>query len=186
MRGVPKKPLRIFAALLMTCARRIRAYQTSSSKEPIVADQGKAQRYTAQHSDGTPVLFDGKPVVVLPLHEVFTWAFDAQGNPKEFPPVERLQQYVYAIREGDTNNIKIGISNNVINRVAILQIGSSLSLSIVSIWSVDNPGRIERLLHKKLSRYRIHGEWFSLNKTSLQNLMDYMESIGAHNESCKQ
>lgn len=68
--------------------------------------------------------------------------------------------YVYAIREVGTGNVKLGISRNPENRVSELQTGNSNQLELVGCKQVKS-FRDERLLHRKMNKYHIHGEWFT-------------------------
>lgn len=66
---------------------------------------------------------------------------------------------VYFIQEQPHGNVKIGITNDINNRLQGLQNGNSRNLKLLAYF----PGVAaeERMLHHKLHRYRLCGEWFT-------------------------
>ena len=70
------------------------------------------------------------------------------------------QLYVYAIRETNTGNIKLGISSNPENRVAQLQTGNSSQLELVA-YKPAKSFKDEKVLHREMKKYHIRGEWFT-------------------------
>ena len=135
-----------------------------------------------KNRDGTPVMMDGLPVKMMSIREVFPCCFDEQGNPKVYPREKIPVQHIYAIRSGQSDNIKIGISHDVSARLSILQIGSPTILSVVSIWRIENAKKVERLLHKKFASLRRKGEWFFLTESALQDLTMFLKLLGAQHE----
>ena len=74
--------------------------------------------------------------------------------------------YVYFIQEGRGNHghIKIGVSNNVNNRLDSLQTGNPRKLTLmasIKCRSINDAYRLEKKLHKKFKPHRVRGEWFS-------------------------
>jgi hypothetical protein len=65
--------------------------------------------------------------------------------------------YIVATTEGPLR-FKVGWAVNAINRLAALQVGSPIKLTLL----MDRAGTLgdEREIHKALSAYRLHGEWF--------------------------
>lgn len=68
--------------------------------------------------------------------------------------------YVYAIKEIDTGNVKLGISRDPERRLKQLQIGNSSRLELVAYRKAENRFTDERQLHHYNAALRIHGEWF--------------------------
>lgn len=66
--------------------------------------------------------------------------------------------WVYAISSG--THIKIGRSYDPSRRLSSLQSGSVERLRL--LWSEEGGAGLERFLHDRLTRYRVHGEWFDL------------------------
>lgn len=69
--------------------------------------------------------------------------------------------YVYAIREVDTGNVKIGISKDPEERLKQLQTANSSKLELIGFNEAKNRFLDERIAHKNNKEHHIHGEWFS-------------------------
>lgn len=76
-------------------------------------------------------------------------------------PDDLPDMYVYAIREKQTGNIKIGISKDPEERLKQLQIGNSSDLELVTYKKADNRFKDEKALHLGAMAYHIRGEWFN-------------------------
>ena len=76
-------------------------------------------------------------------------------------PDDLPDMFVYAIRNKDTGNLKIGISRNPESRLKQLQIGCDGILELVSIRPAENRYADEKRLHNENKEHRIHGEWFT-------------------------
>lgn len=71
--------------------------------------------------------------------------------------------YVYLICDPSNDTFKIGVTRDInSNRLKKLQTGNSAELHIVSTYKCDYPFRLEKMLHSKLSNYRVLNEWFDL------------------------
>jgi hypothetical protein len=58
--------------------------------------------------------------------------------------------------------VKIGHTTDVARRLATLQTGSPVALSLHAQACVANPRLLESQLHARLRLRRLHGEWFEL------------------------
>lgn len=106
--------------------------------------------------------------------------------------VEKRVYYVYFIQGIKTSLVKIGITSNIDKRIRALQIGSPDKLKLVGLFKINLPGtrslsearRAENVLHRVLSEYREHGEWFSPSPKVLGNVDNerFMFSFGG--EKC--
>ena len=76
-------------------------------------------------------------------------------------PDDIPDMYVYAIKNKDTGNIKLGISKNPEQRLKQLQTGCDGKLELVAYRKADNGYRDELQLHNENNQYAIHGEWFT-------------------------
>ena len=76
-------------------------------------------------------------------------------------PDDIPDMYVYAIKNTDTGNIKLGISKNPEQRLKQLQTGCDGKLELVAYRKADNGYRDELQLHHENNQYAIHGEWFT-------------------------
>lgn len=78
---------------------------------------------------------------------------------------------LYIIKDGGYNYYKIGITNNLRKRFSTLQTGNPVKLRIYkTIQCKDRHTleKIERLLHTKLAKKHIRGEWYILDRKDLQ------------------
>ena len=74
-------------------------------------------------------------------------------------------QQVYIIKNIDIPRIKIGISQNISERIKTLQNAGGCRMEL--IWSsclIYNANYIEKLLHDRFKKYRYLGEWFNINQ----------------------
>lgn len=74
-------------------------------------------------------------------------------------------QYVYLIKcaDGLFFYFKVGVANDVDLRLAQLQTGNPLVLSLVDAYGFDNAEIVERAIHQAWKKERIRGEWFRLS-----------------------
>ncbi len=66
---------------------------------------------------------------------------------------------LYIIQMHTLGNVKVGRSSNVSNRLKQLQTGCPHKLKV--ILHVVGQGSLEKVLHDRMSRYRLEGEWFT-------------------------
>lgn len=70
---------------------------------------------------------------------------------------------LYIIQSDVTGNIKIGRSKNPQKRLKQLQTGNPNKLKLIAEFKGE--GWKEKILHERLSAYRLNGEWFSYDCT---------------------
>ena len=75
------------------------------------------------------------------------------------------KMFVYAIKEADTGNVKIGISTNPYRRLQQLQTGNSSRLELVAMKEAVNGYEDEQAAHLANKQYHIHNEWFTAPAT---------------------
>lgn len=75
------------------------------------------------------------------------------------------KMFVYAIKESDTGNVKIGISTNPYRRLQQLQTGNSSRLELVAMKEAVNGYEDEQAAHLANKQYHIHNEWFTAPAT---------------------
>ncbi|MDH4263942.1 MAG: GIY-YIG nuclease family protein [Spirochaetia bacterium] len=77
-----------------------------------------------------------------------------------------LKMFVYFIQCGKKGPIKVGVANNVDERLSTLQTGCPIKLIFIHKFNVDGNDmqayNIESHIHKILKKQRIYGEWFFL------------------------
>lgn len=69
-------------------------------------------------------------------------------------------RFVYLI--GCREFAKIGIANDLTNRLAMMQTGCPYELKLLKHWTCEHPEQAEECLHANFERYRVRGEWFAL------------------------
>lgn len=91
--------------------------------------------------------------------------------------------FIYAISNG--TNIKIGYSKNPIKRLKQLQTGCVDKLSIIHKIEVDDKKVkiVETLIHKKLSSYKISGEWYNISNKEAIDELNIAEILYVNNEN---
>lgn len=75
-------------------------------------------------------------------------------------PEDLAEVYIYAIRNTDTGNLKLGISRDPEQRLKSLQIGCDGKLVLVAYRKAENRFADERVLHKLHAEGHVRGEWF--------------------------
>lgn len=68
-------------------------------------------------------------------------------------------RYLYVVRAGDL--LKIGITNNVDQRVAAIQAHCPVPVALVRVIETEHAAELELNLHDDLADFRSHGEWFT-------------------------
>jgi hypothetical protein len=79
--------------------------------------------------------------------------------------------YVYFLQAKETQYVKIGFtSHSLQQRIAALQCGCPFKLVLLFAVCVKDPAALEKRLQRKLSPYRLYGEWFVLPPNMLASL----------------
>ena len=97
-------------------------------------------------------------------------------------------QILYILQNGETNQYKIGVTNNLNRRLQQLQTGCPFELKVVKVWTHYNRKVIEkyeRVLHRYFTkcgcRIRENGEWFILRVPDI-NYLCKPQSVAQQNE----
>jgi len=88
---------------------------------------------------------------------------------------------LYLIREDWRGLVKVGISNNITNRLTYLQSACPQRLNIVAICPSDNARKDEAKLHARFEQKRINGEWFRLNDDDIDRIKSEWEENSQRN-----
>lgn len=72
---------------------------------------------------------------------------------------------VYIIRDEGTGRVKIGMTNNVVQRLMTLQCASPSKLTLIR--EIDGGRRAEQWMHERFSSLRTVGEWFEFDREML-------------------
>jgi hypothetical protein len=70
--------------------------------------------------------------------------------------------YIYLLHAVGTNRYKIGLTKNVVRRIAALAKQSPFPVEVIHHYQTNDMKREESLLHDAFKEYRVHGEWFEL------------------------
>lgn len=89
---------------------------------------------------------------------------------------------VYVIQAGD-GAVKIGVAKNAWVRMAALQTGNAVPLSL--IYYLTCPAmkvayRIEHILHKRYARYRLSGEWFNVTPKRVLKDIGFVRALSPY------
>ena len=84
-----------------------------------------------------------------------------------------MKQKVYIIKAG--NFYKIGISNDVKQRLRSIQTANAQKCTIIATLDCDDAHAKEQKIHRSLSDFRTNGEWFMLNDRKLKAVIDYYD-----------
>lgn len=79
--------------------------------------------------------------------------------------------YVYFIKSEATNNIKIGRTKDITQRMNKLQIKFG-KLTLLGFIEANVPATVERRIHKMFSSYHIENEWFR----PVSEILNYIHS----------
>jgi len=91
--------------------------------------------------------------------------------------------FIYIIQADEY--VKIGIADDVKNRVKQIQSTCPIKLKVINFWKISKASYYENLLHKRYRNYRVHGEWFALPADELAFLSkatDIEEALKRANE----
>ena len=98
--------------------------------------------------------------------------WDSHIEPSE--PV-RPSKYVYLVKAGEF--YKIGIADDINERVKRLQSGCPHKIEIINSWNVSSASRHESYLHNSFSMKCTSGEWFSLSSDDILFVNNYMGTV---------
>jgi len=86
---------------------------------------------------------------------------------------------VYFIRDNISKRIKIGTTTGgVEDRMARLTAASPIS-DLEMLFSIEGDNNMERCLHRRFKKYRLHGEWFE----PAQEILDYIKKLKIKREN---
>ena len=92
---------------------------------------------------------------------------------KILPEIDTNSSYVYIIKNMDTGNIKIGVSNDVQKRLNTFRTGNDCQLELVYKSVIcSNSFSIEQSVHEYFKYYRVRGEWFKVNESEVIRFLE--------------
>src|SRR2546422_5578185 len=92
--------------------------------------------------------------------------------------VSKRELFVYLI-ESTTGLSKIGYASNLTNRLATLQVGSPVQLTMTAFCKMpDREAKlVEKDLHLLFREQRHHGEWFQLDSVQLESVKQHLRQL---------
>ena len=97
---------------------------------------------------------------------------------KELPVLDNGTYYIYVMLNSPQENIKIGITTNILQRLQSLSGSNSGGNKIVKL-AVSEPTYVasaEKAFHNHYDRYRIpNTEWFDGNKLNFEDVVDFID-----------
>ena len=75
----------------------------------------------------------------------------------------KVSDWLYVIHMKGTSFYKVGVTHDVDSRLLRLQAGNPVKLLVALRTKCDNARKTEVLVHSKLQKYSVHGEWFSVD-----------------------
>lgn len=96
---------------------------------------------------------------------------------KELPVLDNGTYYIYVMLNSPQQNIKIGITTNILQRLQSLSGSNSGGNKIIKL-AVSDPTYVasaEKAFHNYYHRYRIpNTEWFDGNKISFEEVVEFI------------
>ena len=97
---------------------------------------------------------------------------------KELPVLDNGRYYIYVMLNSPQQNIKIGITTNILQRLQSLSGSNSGGNKIVKL-AVSDPTYVissEKAFHNHYDRYRIpNTEWFDGNKLNFEDVVNFID-----------
>lgn len=88
------------------------------------------------------------------------------------PQRGRLSRKIYFILCETTHRVKCGIATNTGKRFSQIQTGSPTHLRLIA--ELDGDASREKAIHRRLTRSRVHGEWFHYDDHVHEVIIDEM------------
>ena len=73
---------------------------------------------------------------------------------------------------------KIGIANDIENRLVQLSTGNPFELEVLATYGFENATAVETVLHQKFNSQRARGEWFELNAHHVDGFHTICQLLG--------
>jgi phage regulator Rha-like protein len=113
-------------------------------------------------------------IMFYKMKEALNNMFKARLIESVLPQDKRLRQYIYVIKNPLNETVKIGVAQNVNDRIKQLQTGAGVELELLYQSLIcSNAFSIETEVHSKFEKYRTFGEWF---KVSPNIVIEFLES----------
>lgn len=83
-------------------------------------------------------------------------------------------EFLYIVRQGDSNDIKFGRSYQPLHRLKQMQTSNSNKLILIDTYECRDCVTLELIVHRHLKDTKLNGEWFCLNANELTNTIEFI------------
>lgn len=80
---------------------------------------------------------------------------------------------LYVVADEEKSVLKIGVANNINERIKKLRTGNHLNLEV--IFEFNKLGHLEKEIHRRFSEFRLTGEWFKYDETIIKFFQDEIQ-----------
>ena len=87
--------------------------------------------------------------------------------------------YLYLIRCKQTSRYKIGITNDIAQRVRTIETHSPLPVKVECCVKHDRASELEKIIHQKYASSRVHGEWFDFGRLTKDSVLSDFQNLNA-------
>lgn len=87
------------------------------------------------------------------------------------------KQKLYILNQDESDYYKIGLTNNIENRIRSLQGGNPKKLNIIFIETFYLSLHLEKVVFKIMKDKFIFGEWYKMNQNEIKNLIKYLNKL---------
>ncbi len=109
------------------------------------------------------------------------WVFDKiqelllKGHVSLKPALPQSITYIYFIKAVSLNRVKIGMTENIHQRIINLKANSPDELELLKVVRTNSTYPTDHAIHALFSHLRVRGEWFSLT-SEMQNFIEQLET----------
>jgi len=89
---------------------------------------------------------------------------------------ERIAQ-VYLIRLGETDYFKVGMTTNMIGRLAALQNATPFELHVIAMADHTNAFAVEHDIHDSLKAFHVRNEWFQCEQNEIVRIFRIVSAM---------
>lgn len=93
-------------------------------------------------------------------------------------------QFIYLIK--CEQFYKIGIANDIQNRLAQLSTGNPFQLDVLAVYGFENAASVESAIHQRFLKERTRGEWFDLGVDAEKNFRQICQILGGAVQDARQ
>jgi hypothetical protein len=87
-----------------------------------------------------------------------------------------MTQFLYLVKCQQYH--KIGIANDMRNRLAQLSTGNPFDLEVMALYGFDNAAPVEAAIHQRFSKIRRRGEWFEMGEKDISDFHNICSMLG--------